>query len=369
MKICHVINGLDEGGAETVLFRLIESSPDLDHVVVSLSGWGKYGGALQSIGVDVIDADMGTSGRKLLGFKALVRLIKGIEPDAIQTWMYQSDLLGGIAGRIAGCRNVAWSIHNSMVGVSGQPLGRFAIIRICALLSHLIPRAIVSCSQVALRAHEGIGYSDRKLVFVPNGCPIDIFYPRAMARNRIRTEFGVGQSEVLLGIVARLDPQKDYENLLNALEILKGSNHFKCLLIGAGLDAHSRLLPGIESRGLLRHVRLVGQRSDIPDVMNALDIFVLSSRTEAFPVVLTEAMACGIPCVTTDVGDSGCIVGDTGWVVPPQSPMRLARALSEAVTSLPDHVRQAAARRRIVDNFSVEGMAEAYRRVWLGCRI
>jgi glycosyltransferase involved in cell wall biosynthesis len=365
MKIVHVITCLNDGGAEAVLFRTIQSLPHDEHFVVSLAGLGKYGDLLKNRGVEVVDLDMTTLGRKLSAIYRLAGLIKSIAPDTIQTWMYHADFVGGIAARMAGFRNIAWGLHNSMVAASDNPLPRFALIRLNALLSHVIPKWVISCSKAALVAHRGIGYHSRKLVFIPNGYPVDAFFPDQKARMQTRADFGVVADEVLLGMVARLDPQKDHLNLLNALAILKESNTFKCLLVGKDLDQGSQLRPEIESRGLGDHVLLVGQRADIPNIMNALDVFCLSSAfSEAFPNVLCEAMACGTPCVTTDVGDSAFIVDNTGWVVPPRSPERLAAALVSAIANLPDPGRQAAARRRIVENFSVERMAEAYRSVW-----
>lgn len=365
MKIVHIITCLDDGGAEAVLFRLIQSLPHDIHIVVSLSGLGKYGDMLRRIGTEVIDLDMTTFTRKFSAFFRLAGLIRSISPDAIQTWMYHADFVGGVAARMTGFRNIAWGLHNSMVAASDNSLPRFALIRLNALLSHVIPEWVVSCSQAALLAHQGIGYSSRKLVFIPNGYPVDTFRPDRKTRMQTRAEFGVVDGEVLLGMVARFDPQKDHLNLLNALAILKQSKSFKCLLVGKGLDQDSQLRPEILSRGLCDYVLLVGQRGDISNVMNALDIFCLSSAfSEAFPNVLCEAMACCTPCVTTDVGDSALIVGDTGWVVPPRSPERLAAALVNAIMDLPDPGRQGAARRRIVENFTVEKMSEAYRSIW-----
>lgn len=121
--------------------------------------------------------------------------------------------------------------------------------------------------------------------------------------------------------------------------------------------------------GLLEHVRLLDQRSDIPAVMNALDVHVLSSTTEGFPNVVAEAMTCGTPCVTTDVGDAALIVGDTGWVVPSSSSEQLFEAITKALNEKQTNAgawnaRQQAARQRIEDNFSIETMVGKYHRVW-----
>jgi glycosyltransferase involved in cell wall biosynthesis len=113
---------------------------------------------------------------------------------------------------------------------------------------------------------------------------------------------------------------------------------------------------------------LVGPRNDIPSIMNGLDLLCSSSFSEAFPNVLCEAMAAGVPCVTTDVGDSGYIVGDTGWVVPPRSPELLSEAIFTALSALPCVDRSRRARARIVENFSINNMANQYESAWLSAQ-
>lgn len=239
------------------------------------------------------------------------------------------------------------------------------MIRINSVLSHFVPKWIITCAQTALTAHNGIGYNSGKLIFVPNGYPIDILQPDHNARFVTRAEFAVQECEVLLGMIARLDPHKDHLNLLNALAILKLTHSFKCLLVGKSMGPDSPLRREIVTRGLDEQILLVGQRGDIPAIMNALDICVNSSCTEAFPNALCEAMACGTPCVATDVGDSAYIIGDTGWCAPAGTAELLAFALDKAITTLPDPERRHAARHRIVEHFSVEKMASVYRSVWL----
>jgi glycosyltransferase involved in cell wall biosynthesis len=169
--------------------------------------------------------------------------------------------------------------------------------------------------------------------------------------------------------VGRFDPQKDHVNLLAALAYIQRQGvDLACVLVGTGLDAdNTPLLQQIEQAGLQSRVRLLGRRNDISAVMNALDVHVLSSSAEAFPNVLAEAMACGTPCVTTDVGDAPLIVGDTGWVVPPRNAEALADAIESALSVKSDpgwNERKHAARLRIEQNFSIERMVAAYNEVW-----
>ena len=186
----------------------------------------------------------------------------------------------------------------------------------------------------------------------------------------IRSEFLLKKSDLVLGMVGRYDPAKDHNNLLLALSHLKSKNlEFKCLLVGKSLSTENKeLFDRLTQLDLLNNVILLEQRTDIPAVMNAIDIHILSSYSEAFPNVLAEAMACGTPCVTTDVGDAKLIVGDSGWIVPPRAPEALAAAIEAAVNehniSTKWRERKELARQRIVANFSVDKMVESYKKVW-----
>ena len=181
----------------------------------------------------------------------------------------------------------------------------------------------------------------------------------------------ISKSEFLIGHVGRFDPLKDHENLLGALAILKEKNiRFKAVLVGGDLDIRNLPLNNmVNNNDLAVEVALLGLRYDIPAVMNSFDIFVLSSSAEAFPNVLNEAMACGVPCVTTDVGDAAFIVGESGWDVPAKNPQKLADAIIEALNEKKNKPeqwtdRKKACRHRIVENFSLETMIKKYHAVW-----
>ncbi len=191
-----------------------------------------------------------------------------------------------------------------------------------------------------------MGYDPTKFHVIPNGFDVEAFSPQGAQRRQLRQQWGAADDEILFGCVARWDPYKDHENLLQALALCVTCGiHVRC--------SHS--------------VLMAGSRKDVPAVMNALDVHVLSSVSEAFPNVLAEAMACGTPCISTDVGDAALIVGDTGWVVPPSSPQALSLAIAEAVSSVKTVgfvERKRAARNRIVESFSLEKMRQAYVQLW-----
>lgn len=371
LHICHIISGLDDGGAEAVLYRLCRNDNRHRHTVISMRDAGKYGPLLNAAGVTVRCLEMPRGRVTIVSLLRLWRLLRGRErPDLVQTWMYHADLLGGMFAYFARIRCVCWGIHHTSLEPDKSKSTTILIAKLCAWLSKWVPQKIICCAHKAADAHAALGYDASKLVIIPNGYELAVFQPNPTARERLRAEWNLSDSLPLIGMVGRFHPMKDHAGLIAALErVAAAGMDFHCLLVGAGMEeTNPALKDSIDSAGLGDRVHLLGRRDDIPSVMCALDIHVLSSFGEAFPNVLAEAMACGTPCVTTDVGDAAMIVGETGWVTSPGQPEALAGAIIQALQARHNQTtwdeRCAAARARIQENFSVEMMAQRYSQIW-----
>lgn len=366
-QIFHIITGLHDGGAEAVVSRLCLHDAANRHHVVSLMDGGKYGPLLQQRGIAVTCLNMPQGRVTPSGVGRLWHLLRRARPEVVQTWLYHGDLIGGVVAKLAGVRRVFWGIRHGALDPNFTKGTTLWAARLCAWLSGWVPTKIVCCAQRALETHQELGYQASKLLVIPNGYDVRRFCSDTEARDRLRADWAMNEM-VVVGMVGRFDPLKDHENLLNALSFVKQTGRrFRCVLVGRGCEASNQeLSEWITKYSLNEEMILLGQRTDIPAVMNALDVHVLSSRTEAFPNVLAEAMACGTPCVTTDVGDAALIVGETGWVVPPSDSGALAKAIQEALDEplTERQTRGQAARERIVANFSLERMVEAYHKVW-----
>lgn len=372
VKILHIITSLDQGGAEAVLCRLVAARKEgVEYSVISLKGEGFYGKTLRASGLIPHSFHFKRFFQlaSFFEFVRLVRLIARLSPDVVQTWLYHSDLIGGVAARLAGCRKVVWGIRTCSLSPLLNSRFTLVVAWLCARLSGIIPVAIATCSIEAEKEHKRMGYDPAKFHVIPNGFDLEAYAPHTAKRRQLRQEWGVAEGEVLLGCVARWDPYKDHPNLLQALSLVvaKGAS-VRCVLVGGGLSADNADLMGLLSKyNLTGSIVLAGSRSDIPATMNALDFHVLASASEAFPNVVAEAMACGTPCIVTNVGDAAMIVGETGWVVPPKNPDLLARAIEDATSRFGgehDAKRRVAARKRIEDNFSLERMTQAYVHLW-----
>ena len=370
MRVFHIITGFGQGGAEAVLYRLISATArEISSVVVSLTDEGVYATKLRECGAWVETLNMPRGRLTLEGIRKLRRLIIKTQPDVIQTWMYHADLIGGLVARWSGIRSVVWGIRHANLDADKNSLSTRATMRACALLSNRVPVTIACCSEQAARTHQARGYRANKFIIIPNGYDLTRFRPDELARTKARKEWNIAAEQILLGLVARWDRQKDHANLLQALALLvKKGFVFRCVLVGTGMDKDNQSLSTlIHQFDLETQIILTGPRTDIPHVMNAIDLHILSSVGEAFPNTVAEAMACGTPCVVTDVGDAALIVGDTGWVAPPQNPKTLAERIEQGLATLQREGRGTLGQRcrtRIVENFSLEKMVRAYRTVW-----
>ncbi len=369
MKLIHIITGLDMGGAETMLYRLLEhiDRTHFDNQVISLIPAGVVGDQIRLLGVPVHSLDM-QSGR--LSFPAISRLtniIRRERPSILQTWMYHSDLMGGVAGFLTHTP-VVWGIHNTALDPRLVKTNTLWVINLNSRLSGWLPRRIITCSEAARKVHQDIGYSRKKFVVIPNGFDLGVFQPDPAARLSLRQELSLSPDTHLIGLVARFDPLKDHHTFIQAagsLFLQHPQTHF--VLCGQGVSKQNETLSGwIESAGISANCHLLGRRSDIPHLMAGLDINTLSSVGEAFPNVLGEAMACGVPCVTTDVGDAAEIVGDTGIVVPASDPQALAQGWEKLLQMSPEQRRNLGerARLRIQQNYEISLITRRYEDVY-----
>jgi len=374
VRVLHVITGLGVGGAESMLVKLLGTMDRarFEPVVLSLMPGGTNRAALEGLGVAVHDAGMrrGLPGPGTLG--RLAGLARGIAPDLVQGWMYHGNLAADwVRRRSPADPAMVWNIRHSLHDIRREkPLTR-AVIRLGArLCGHA--RAVVCNSQVALEQHAAAGYDRTRLVMIPNGFDLDRFGPDPAARAAVRGDLGLGPDAVLVGMVARRHPMKGHADFLRmAAAVAPGRADVHFLLAGPDVvPGHRELdrlagVPGLDGR-----VHLLGARADAPRLMAALDVLVVASLYgEGFPNVLGEAMACGVPCVTTDVGDAAAVAGPAGRVATPGDPAGLAAAVG-GILDLPAAGRADLGRRgreRIRARYSLAAVARRYEELYDSC--
>ena len=376
MRVMHVITGLSTGGAETMLLKLLSaSSRSMEHVVVSLGDEGTIGPRIAALGVPVHCLRLQRNAPNPIHALSILRLARRIDPQLIQGWMYHGNLMASMAalalGKSAPVKKppVLWNIRQTVYDLRRE---RWLTARLILLGGRLSarPAAIIYNSQTSAGQHEELGYRVEKRVIIPNGFDCQALRPDEAARKEVRAELGVSDDIVLVGLVARYHPMKDHAGFLQAAGMLARSHRqARFVLAGTGVSSkQSELAEAVGQNGLQDRVILLGERSDIPRLNNAFDIACSASAWgEGFSNSIGEAMACGIPCAVTDVGDSAYIVGNSGLVAPPREPNALACAIAHLI-DLGCAGRQqlrAKARKRIETDFSLPAIVRRYEELYL----
>lgn len=370
MRILHIIIGLNVGGAELMLRRLIEShhdNPGYRHAVISLTDISKVGLQLKAQGIEVRALGMRSSLNIPLILWRLMRLIRDANPDIVQTWMYHADLLGGLAARLVGNQHVIWGIRTTDVRAGGSRVT--AVVRwVCAWLSYWVPHTIVCAAEASRQVHVAIGYDVARMKVVHNGFDILQLVATKQQRECLREQFSIQEEDLVIGSVGRFNPVKDQENFVKAAGILvKLYSNVRFMMVGRDLDTNNtELNRWISETGHADRFVLLGERSDVPACLSAMDIFCLHSRTEGFPNGLGEAMAMGLPSVVTDVGDATLLLGKCGIVVSKEDPTALAQGLKELMSLSPADrtLLGHKARQRIHDEFTLVRARERFEAIY-----
>lgn len=369
MKILHIIVGLKVGGAETMLKRLIEVAPASigNNVVVSLTSLGVIGESLRAKGVRVELIGMSSGWSAPMALWRLVRLIYQHKPEVVQTWMYHADLLGGVAARLAGHRNVVWSVRRTELSFSDSPQTKM-VMKMCALLSHWVPKKIVCVADAARQAHIAAGYCADRMVVIHNGFDFSSFAATLEQRMELRRACHFADGEMVVGTVGRFHPDKGQLNFVKAAAIIAGRQpSVRFLLVGRDCDSNNTVLASwLYEHGVQNHFILLGERDDVPVCLASMDVFCMPSRTEGFPNGLGEAMAMALPCVATRVGDTSVLTGDTVLLVPPEDEQSLANGLLTVLNLTYEQRRHMGqeARVRVLREFSIEKAAVRFKAVY-----
>ncbi|WP_120495663.1 glycosyltransferase [Kiloniella sp. EL199] len=361
--IFHVITSLDEGGAERMLTRVavngVAELSNQKQVVISLKGLGIYGEELVKNGVEVFSLNL-DKGNRVAALWKLYKIFQKYKPVMVMTWLYHADFIGSIFSIFFGVKSIIWNVRCSNIDFSKYSKLTWLLVMILSYFSH-IPKAIIVNSKVGQKEHEKLGYQPKEWIYIPNGFDVDEFSPDASLRQQVRKELGVGENAVV-GIIARTDPQKDYDTFLKASVLLaKKEKSVKFLLVGKGTD---KLLIPEELKDI---VICLGARRDVAALLQGMDIFVLSSAYgEGFPNVLGEAMAVGVPCVTTDVGDAAELVQGIGEIVEPQKAEMLSSTIEDLLAEGKDGLsrRVTLGRDRIVNCYSISHITDQYLNVY-----
>jgi glycosyltransferase involved in cell wall biosynthesis len=367
--VLHFTPSIGGGGAESMLVNLVTAmNPNVwRNVVVVVDGrpWPEAAARLREAGAEVHDLECSAFLRPKT-LVNLVKLLRQIRPDVIQTWMHHADFIGGWCARLARIAPVVWGIHCREIhrnpGDGDRKINVFR--RLLSWTSRFTPRRIISCSAAALEDHAALGYPRAKMTWVPNGIDTSRFVPDADTRATVRHDLRLPAQAPVIGFIGRFHEMKDLTTWLRAAALLQARMpHLHFLLCGGSeMDLGHCARAALSLMPHRNQMHIIHFRPDPERLYPALDVFSLSSRTEACPMTLMEALSCGVPCVATDVGDCARLLEGVGQVVPARDAEALARAW-EAALSLSAAAR-ANLRQQAVQRFDIAVAARAYEAVY-----
>lgn len=376
IRVIHIITRLtteNTDGAAMMLYKLMAHTDRhrFEPIVIALDGEAELSNRIRAHGIDVYSMDMHnniTAGWQV--FK-LTQLLRKLQPDIVQGWMYHGNLAASLANlSLGGHYPVVWNIHHPLPALSQESRTTRWVIELAAKRSNT-PEHIIYNTYSSAEQHAAIGYDDQRSLVIPNGFDTQLFAPNPYQRNAMRQRLGIPEDAFVIGLFAHYHPVKNHALFLEAARLLlphQPQVHF--LLAGRGvMENNPKLQYLLNKIPAKQNVHLLGGRKDIPHLMNALDLYTLtSSYGESFPDSVAEAMACGIPCVATDVSDLARIMGNTGQRLPVQdtTPSVLAFTWLEWINA-GEAWRQEVGKRamqRIQQGYSIQAVTEQYQRIY-----
>lgn len=368
-RVLHIITGLGLGGAEMMLLKLLQASnrSATEHVVLTLTDLDVLGSDIRALGVSVHSLGISGAASGLRGLWAASRLVRSYKPDVVMTWLHHADLFGVMLKCLHPTVPLVWNLRCSKLSPEDLPRSNIVLVRLLARLS-FVPSVVVANAHVGMEEHVRVGYKPRRWLVLPNGFDTREFSPDDLARKSIRNQLGIDESDFVVGMVGRYHRMKGFDLFAKAAGIAAQENaRLRFVLVGTDVsEDNEELVKMFKAAGIGSRVSLLGQRRDIPAVMNGFDVLANTSTSEGFPNVVGEAMSCGLPCAVTDVGDSGVIVGQTGGVTPSGDAEALAKSWLDFVNMEASDFSsvKASARQRILDFYDISIVAHRYQELF-----
>lgn len=361
LKVAFLIRDLNYGGAQRQLVTLVKglNKQSFDVTVLCFYPGGPLEKDLKDNRIPLICLEKHERW-DVFGFVwRLFRHLKDIQPDVLHGYLGESNLVAIFVKPFFPSTRIIWGVRESNTDPKAYGWLGLLLWRLECFLSRFADLIVVN-SHAGKAYHLTHGFPSDKMVVIPNGLDTERFQPDSEARAKVRAEWEISENTILIGLVGRLDPMKDHPNFLRAAALMcEERQDVRFVCVGTGPKNYAGKLYELASElNISEQVIWAGARPDMRAVYNAIDIATSSSAYgEGFANVIGEAMACGVPCVVTDVGDSKFIVGDAGVVVAPSNSQALFTAWLEILQMNKENLF-IMAKTRIQENFQTKVLYE-----------
>ncbi|WP_201610406.1 glycosyltransferase [Psychrobacter submarinus] len=355
MKVLMVITSLGVGGAEKVVTSLADQLVNLGHEVIIVYLTGEALITPKQDSIQLVNLNISSARGLIAGSKKLRKLIKDFKPDVVHSHLVHANILCRVLRPTTTIPRLITSAHNT----NEEGRSRIIAYRLTDRFTDISTNVSEEAVQAFIDQH---AVRSGRMLTLHNSISTIEFNYSDKNRTKVRDELDVVHTDQLIVSVGRLNEQKDYPNLLSAIKVLS-KKHQNITLAIAGDGPHLQALQKQTiNLGINNKVRLLGIRTDIPSLMSAADVFVLSSAWEGFGLVVAEAMACERVVVATDCGGVREVVGDAGFLVPPRDSLKLANALEKALELDSKERLQLGkeARNRILEHYSLAAATEKW---------
>lgn len=376
MKVCHIINSLNNGGAENILLKICENSKfeknKTQHYVISLISNGDLHSKFNKSNVQVYELNFKKNFFFLIHFFKLFQLVKQIKPNILMGWMYHSSILAYILGKLLKTEKIYWNIRHTKLVFLKSSIFTIIISKLLAIISNFSKIYIIYCSDESKKLHSKVGYNNKFAKIIFNGVDIYKYKLSNETKLKLKNKYQIGQDTFVIGMIANYRKQKNHTFLFKSLNIFKGKKiNFMLVLAGRDISYNNKkLLKIINKNNISDNVLLLNNVSNTSSLYSLFDIFVLTSNFgESFSNVLIESMSSSVPCFSSNIGASKFIVGDVGWTLNDFDQNDFSNKLEQIYKLTKENEYwnnlKILNRQRIKNNFSLEKMINNYNSLWM----
>lgn len=371
-RVVHITTNLTSSGSSSMLYKLMAHTDRnrFDPMVITLDNEGEFIDKIIAHGIPVYTFNMSRSLSSSWHILRLARLLRKLEPDVLQGWMYHGNLAASLASKMLTKQPILlWNVRQTIYNLQQEPRTTRWAISFSQRLANT-PDRILYNSWLAENQHVALGYDEQKSQIVGNGFDLQLFAPNEYSREIMRQKLDIPQDGIVIGMIAHYRPTKNHALFIEAAHLLGLHNsnvHF--MLVGENVTHSNPEITKLFERfpNLQGKIHLLGKRQDIPALLNAMDMFSLTaSRGDGFPNAIGEAMACGVPCIATDVGDTALLINKTGQILQDVTPSSLAFAWQEWINAGEIWRKEQGklARQRIRKHYAIQDICAQYQDIY-----